>query len=117
MKSLIIQFVYLQFLDLLTTLAFLSHGEREMNPLVARMLQAHPVWGLLAVKIFAIGLAVYCLAARRHRLLGRANLFYAVLIAWNIVAIIAGGSFATARDKLASGTEIRQASPGVFRKL
>lgn len=92
MNSLLIQFVYLQFLDILTTLAFLSHGGREMNPLLVASLQAHPILSLLVVKALAVALACYCFTRRKERLLGRANLFYAALIVWNVVAIIAGGS-------------------------
>jgi hypothetical protein len=94
MKLLLIQFVYLQLMDLLTTLAFLMHGGREMNPIVDALLRIDPVMGLVVVKGMALVLGVYCVVSGRRRLLSRANAFYAFLIAWNLVAIIAGGSIA-----------------------
>ena len=92
MKSLIVQFSYLQVMDLLTTVAFLSHGGQEANPLVAALLRFDPLTGLLLAKGFAIALAIFCLISGRQKLVSRANIFYAVLIAWNVVAIIAGGT-------------------------
>ena len=90
MKLLLLHFVYLQLMDLLTTLAFLAHGGREMNPLVAALLQMHPLIGLAAAKGFAIALAVYSVLGGRETLLKRVNAFYAVVIVWNTVAIISG---------------------------
>ncbi|MEQ1883882.1 MAG: DUF5658 family protein [Bryobacteraceae bacterium] len=92
MNSLLIQYSYLQVLDLLTTVAFLLNGVREGNPLV-RFAIAHapsPVGGLLFVKIAAIGLGLYCWRRGREKLLTRMNIMFAVLIAWNLAALIVG---------------------------
>ena len=94
MKSLITQFTYLQLMDLLTTLAFLSHGGKEANPLLALLLRFDPLSGLLLAKGLAIALAIFCLISGREELVSKANVFYAALIAWNVMAIIAGGSAA-----------------------
>ena len=79
-------------MDLLTTLAFLSHGGREANPFVAALLRFDPLTGLLVAKGFAILLASFCFVSGRQKLVSRANIFYAALIAWNVLAIIAGGT-------------------------
>lgn len=83
-------FVYLQALDVLTTLAFLGHGVQEANPLVrlALSLAPSPLGGLLALKVLALGLAAYCWRKGRRRLLGRMNIFFAVVVAWNLVALV-----------------------------
>jgi len=83
-------FFYLQFLDLLTTVAFLAQGVEEGNPLVrlAMSTAPHPVWGLVAVKSLAVLLGIWCGSTRRHRILSRINLFYAIIVAWNLVALI-----------------------------
>ena len=88
--SLLIQFVYLQLLDILTTLAFLMNGGKEANPLVRLAIQASPtpMLGLVIMKIFAVCLAVYCLRNSRLRLLARVNLFFAALVTWNLVVLI-----------------------------
>ena len=85
------QYSYLQLLDVLTTLAFLSLGVQEGNPLVALALNAAdtPVIGLAIVKVAALLLGVYCWRAGRHRLLVRANWLFAALVTWNLVAVIA----------------------------
>jgi hypothetical protein len=88
--GLLAQFSYLQILDLLTTLAFLSFGVREGNPLVNFALETvGPLQALLIVKTVAIGIGVYCWHAKRYVLLARANVLFAALVAWNLLAIIA----------------------------
>ena len=60
MVALLIQFSYLQLLDILTTLAFLAHGVQEGNPLVRILIgeTGSPLAGLVAAKAFALILAV-----------------------------------------------------------
>ncbi len=89
--SLVIQFSYLQLLDILTTLAFLAGGTKEANPMVraALNLAPTPLVGLLAVKLLAIGLALYCWRTSRMRLLTLANVFFAFLVTWNLIAVLA----------------------------
>jgi hypothetical protein len=93
-NQLLIQYSYLQLLDFMTTIAFLMNGIREGNPLVRVALQysPHPVGGLLAVKIAAIALGIYCWRAGRARLLLRINVLFALVVAWNIVALIVGSA-------------------------
>ena len=89
-NQLLLQFAYLQVLDLLTTLAFMLHGVREGNPLVRLMMHAtaNPVNGLLLVKLLAIGLGLYCWKLGRGRLLARINVVFALVVAWNLGALI-----------------------------
>jgi hypothetical protein len=89
-NQLLLQYSYLQILDFMTTVAFLMHGIREGNPLVRVALQyaPHPLGGLLAVKLAAIGLGFYCWKCGRDRLLGRINFLFAVVVAWNLAALI-----------------------------
>lgn len=91
MNQLFLQYSYLQMLDFMTTLAFLLNGVGEANPVVRFALQysSNPVGGLLAVKLVALALGVYCWRAGRQRLLGRINILFAVLVAWNLLALIA----------------------------
>lgn len=93
MNQLLLQYSYLQMLDLLTTVAFLLHGVQEANPLVRLVLRysSHPLGGLLLVKVLALGLGVYCWRCGRQRLLTRINILFAIVVAWNLIALIAGG--------------------------
>ncbi len=93
LNQLLWQFSYLQFLDFLTTVAFLLHGVREGNPLVRLALGAstNPLVSLLVVKLIAILLGIYCWYRGRRQLLFRINVLFALLIAWNLVALILQG--------------------------
>ena len=88
----LVQFAYLQGLDILTTLAFLLAGVQEGNPLVraAMRLVASPMLGLVVIKGSALLLGAFCWWGGRTRLLQRANLFFAGLVAWNLVCLILG---------------------------
>ena len=88
----LVQFAYLQGLDILTTLAFLLAGVQEGNPLVraAMRFASTPLLGLIAIKASALLLGGFCWWSGRVRLLQRANLFFAVLVAWNLVCLILG---------------------------
>lgn len=97
MNNLILQYTYLQVLDLLTTVAFLINGVKEANPLVKGMMHvtSSPMMGLLLVKLLAIALGVYCWRIRKYRLLLRINILFALLVAWNMIALIAGSGLAS----------------------
>jgi hypothetical protein len=90
MNQLLLNYSYLQVLDFLTTIAFLTNGVQEGNPLVrfAINLGPNPLSGLLAVKVLAVALGLYCWRMGRDRLLSRMNLLFGVLVAWNLVALI-----------------------------
>ncbi len=90
LNQLLWQFSYLQILDFLTTVAFLLHGVREGNPLVRLALSAgaNPLESLLVVKLLAIVLGFYCWRRGRRQLLLRINILFALLVAWNLVALI-----------------------------
>jgi hypothetical protein len=89
----LIQYAYLQMLDLLTTVAFLMFGVQEGNPIVRAAIQAtqSPVGGLVLLKSVALLLGIYCWRVRRVHLLSRVNVMFAALIVWNIVALIVAG--------------------------
>jgi hypothetical protein len=93
------QFSYLQVLDFLTTIAFMVSGVREGNPLVrlAVAWAGNPLGGLIAVKLLAVALGVYCWRMGRRQLLVRINILFAVLVAWNLVALIIGALDAAVR--------------------
>ena len=86
------QYSYLQVLDFLTTIAFLLSGVQEGNPLVRMALGvgSNPLASLLTVKLLAMLLGLYCWRLGKSQLLSRINLLFAVLVAWNLVALILG---------------------------
>jgi hypothetical protein len=88
--DLLLRYGYLQILDVLTTLAFLAHGVAEGNPVVQFLMTnaGSPLAGLAAVKVLAMLLGVYCQFTGRFNLLRRANVLFAGLVVWNLVALI-----------------------------
>jgi hypothetical protein len=93
LSQLLWQYFYLQVLDFLTTIAFLVNGVREGNPLVRLALSvgSNPIASLVVVKFLAILLGFYCWRVGKRQLLSRINLLFAVLVAWNLVALILSG--------------------------
>jgi len=89
-NQVLLQYSYLQVLDFLTTVAFLLRGVKEGNPLVRLALHMgpNPLSGLLIVKILAVALGIYCWKSGKLRLLSRMNLLFAVVVAWNLGALI-----------------------------
>jgi hypothetical protein len=83
-------YTYLQILDFLSTLAFLVAGVQEGNPVVRLALDyaPSPLWGLLAVKAAAMGLGLFVLRTGRLRLLNQMNVLFAVVVAWNLLALV-----------------------------
>ncbi len=92
MNQLLLQYTYLQVLDFLTTIAFLVAGVHEGNPLVrlAFNLAPSPLSGLFIVKVMAVMLGIFCWRMGRQRTLVRINIFFAILVAWNLGALIVG---------------------------
>jgi hypothetical protein len=90
----VLQYSYLQVLDFLTTVAFLIQGVREANPLVklAMLYSPNPLGGLLLVKVVAIVLGLYCWKVGKQRLLSRMNIMFALVVAWNLGALIIGSA-------------------------
>jgi hypothetical protein len=91
-NQLLLNYSYLQVLDFLTTIAFLVNGVKEANPLVRLALNigGNPIGSLIGVKLLAVVLGIYCWRMGRQRLLSRINVLFALVIAWNLVALIIG---------------------------
>jgi hypothetical protein len=64
----------------------------EGNPIVGFAIQSagNPLIGLAVVKVLAVVLGLYCWISGRSRLLERVNVCFAALVAWNLIALIAG---------------------------
>lgn len=80
--------VTLNVLDAFFTVLFLSHGGREMNPLVDQLLR-HGLWPFLAVKSVGIGLCILLLCLVKNFPMARLGLgflfvAYAALLAWHV---------------------------------
>jgi len=77
---------------LVSTLAFLAYGVQEANPVVRWLMEmtATPLAGLVVLKLGAILLGVFAWRLNRHRLLARVNIFFALVVVWNLMALVLG---------------------------
>ena len=81
-------FLYLQVLDVLSTLIGFSLGNTEASPFVRLLIRWGPVAGLALSKAVAIGLAAVCFAFKRTALIRLINYWYAALVIWNLYTVL-----------------------------
>lgn len=81
-------FLYLQVLDLLTTLVGFKLGISEASPFVRSLMHFGPGIAVAASKIAAISLAGLSVALNRSHLIRWINYWYAALIIWNLCNIL-----------------------------
>ena len=81
-------FVYLQILDVLSTLIGFSLGNTEASPFVRLLIRFGPVAGLALSKVVALGLVVACFMLKRMRMIRFINYWYAGLIVWNLFVVL-----------------------------
>ena len=80
-------FLFLQMLDVLTTMIGLRLGAEEGNAFIKRLLGFGPLAGLLVSKAISIVLVTAVVAFGRDRLMVRLNQWYAGLVTWNLFII------------------------------
>src|SRR5215467_1813580 len=81
-------FVYLQLLDLLTTLVGFRLGAGEASPFIRLLMHAGPTIGILASKLLALTLGAVCVYARKYHLIRWATYWYAALVVWNLAVML-----------------------------
>lgn len=89
LNRLFAQFLSLQCLDVMTTLAFLEKGVREANPLVNLAIghTESSLAGLILVKMLALAFAGFCWLSQRDQTLWRVNRLFVAVVVWNMVAM------------------------------
>ena len=88
-------FVFLQVLDLTTTLIGFRLGASEASPFVRLLTTLGPVTGVVLSKTIALGLGAACIQMRRLHLIRWINYWYAALALWNLVTIFRALSLAS----------------------
>ena len=88
--SILAEFVYLQLLDVLTTIAFLLQGVSEGNPIVRWVINngPHPIGSLFLMKAVAVAMAIVCVYRHREGLLRKVNIFFAMVVLYNLAVLI-----------------------------
>jgi hypothetical protein len=81
-------FVYLQLLDLLTTLVGFRLGAAEASPFIRTLMHAGPAWGVMASKLLALGLGGVCIHAKKYHVIRWVTYWYGGLVAWNLMVML-----------------------------
>jgi hypothetical protein len=82
-------FVYLQLLDLLTTLLGFRLGAAEASPFIRLLMHAGPSAGVMASKVLALGLGAICVYTNKAHVIRWISYWYAGLIVWNLFVMLA----------------------------
>ena len=81
-------FIFLQLLDILTTLLGLQLGAQESSMFLGRLMRAGPVAALLIAKIIAVLLVAVAMKFRRPRVVVFLNYWFAVVVSWNLGVLL-----------------------------
>jgi hypothetical protein len=81
-------FIYLQLLDLLTTLVGFKLGAAEASPFIRALMHNGPALGVAASKILALALGALCVYARKQHLIRWATYWYSALVVWNLFVML-----------------------------
>ncbi len=81
-------FLYLQVLDVATTLLGFRIGLSEASPFIRFLVQAGPATGLVLSTMIALGLTAFCVWSGRSRVVHWINYWYAGLVLWNMLLIL-----------------------------
>jgi hypothetical protein len=82
-------FIYLQLLDLLTTLVGFKVGVGEASPFIRMMMHAGPTAGVVLSKLLALGLGAFCVWANKAHVVRWISYWYSGLIVWNLTVMLA----------------------------
>lgn len=84
-------FLYLQVLDLITTLIGFKLGLAEASPFIRALLRFGPLTALLLAKATALVLAGACIYMHKTHVIRWITYWYVGLVAWNLCTILAAG--------------------------
>jgi hypothetical protein len=87
MTKILCAFGALQLADIATTILALRLGGTESNPLIRVFMYLGPVRGLLVSKTVVVLLAIGCALLGKLGTLRCANVVFAGIVAWNLIAI------------------------------
>jgi hypothetical protein len=82
-------FVYLQLLDVLTTLVGFKLGVAEASPFILMLMRSGPVAGVVVSKVLALGIGGICIYTRKYRLIRWITYWYSGLVVWNLMVVLA----------------------------
>lgn len=82
-------FIYLQLLDLLTTLVGFKLGAREASPFIRMLMHAGPAAAVMLSKVLSLGLGAVCIYYKKSHLIRWISYWYSGLVVWNLMVLLA----------------------------
>jgi hypothetical protein len=82
-------FIYLQLLDLLTTLVGFKFGASEASPFIRVLMHWGPATGVVLSKLLALALGGLCVYLKKKKLIRWASYWYSALVVWNLMILLA----------------------------
>jgi len=87
--SLVQVFIYLQLLDLLTTLLGFRLGAAEASPFIRLLMHWGPAAGVALSKVLALALGAWCIRRKKLHLMRIVTYWYCGLVVWNLMVLLA----------------------------
>jgi hypothetical protein len=81
-------FIYMQILDLLTTLVGFRLGASEASPFIRYFMAFGPAAAVMLSKVVAMALLGICLRLEKHHLIQWISYWYAGLVVWNLLVLL-----------------------------
>ena len=82
-------FIYLQLLDLLTTLLGFRLGAAEASPFIRLMMHVGPATGVIASKVLALGIGGICFYMNKSHVIRWISYWFGALVIWNLIVMLA----------------------------
>ena len=86
-------FIYLQLLDVLTTLVGFKLGAAEASPFVRVLMHIGPAAGVMVSKVLALGIGAICIYTRKQHLIRWITYWYGGLVVWNLMVLLAAPAY------------------------
>ena len=81
-------FVYLQLLDLLTTLVGFRLGAHEASPFIRMLMHVGPAFGVMVSKVLSLCLGALCVYYKKNHLVRWISYWYGGLVVWNLMIML-----------------------------
>ena len=81
-------FIYLQLLDLLTTLIGFKLGAQEASPFIRTLMHTGPAMGVALSKGLALGIGGFCVYTNMFHIIKCDTYWYGVLAIWNLMVML-----------------------------
>jgi hypothetical protein len=82
-------FIYLQLLDVLTTLVGFKLGVAEASPFIQVLMRFGPAAGVVASKVLALGIGAICIYTKKYNVIRWITYWYSGLVVWNLMVLLA----------------------------